>query len=184
MTMNKRLIPPLIGTGISALLLCVIGIEGTGRFGLDPRNIALANSLSACASRDDVGGDVRVGYTLGGNIVFDVRSCKGDCRLIDPLHLLMQFGFKIKDEGFSHLLLASAGEEVYRLEKSDLDELARQYDLGARIWAFDHWSERLRKPTGERAFGSWSGGVLGVTLGQTKDLSEALKAWIGKAATN
>jgi hypothetical protein len=181
--MNKKLLPPLIGTGVSTVLLCAVGIEGTGRFGLDPRNIALANSLSSCPSREIVGGDIRVGYTLDGNVVFDVRSCKGDSRLIDPLHLLMQFGYKLRDDSFHHLSVASAGEEVYRLEKPDLDELSRQYELGARIWAFDHWPERLRKPSGERAFGSWSGGFLGVMRAQAEDLNEALRTWLGRAGT-
>jgi hypothetical protein len=180
--MNKRLIPPLVGTGISALLICVIGIEGTGRFGLDPRNIGLANKLSSCPSREIVGGDVRVGYTFDGNIVFDVRSCKGECRLIDPLHLVLQFAYKVEDERFGHLAISSSGEQVYRLEKSDLHELAKQYELGGRIWAFNHWPERLRKPTGERAFESWSGGILGVVKGQMEDMNEALKTWLGKAA--
>ena len=181
--MNRRLIPPLVGTGISSLLLVLVGIEGTGRFGLDPRNIGLANSLASCPSREGVGGDIRVGYALGGNIVFDVRSCKRDSRLIDSLHLLLQFGHKIKDEGFTHLSIASAGEEVYRLEEADLNELAYQYELGARIWAFDNWPERLRKPTGERAFGSWTGGSIGVAMRRMEDLNEALKTWLGKAAS-
>ncbi len=182
--MNKKLIPPLIGTAISSVLLLTAGFEGTGRNRLDPRNIGLANRLTSCNSHEIVGGDVRVGYTPGGYIVFDVRSCKGDSRLIDSLHLLMQFGSKIKDESFTHLSVASGGEEVYRLEKSDLDELAHQYELGARIWAFDHWPERLRKPTGERAYESWSGGFLGVMKAQAEDLNEALRAWLDKAATS
>lgn len=182
--MNKKLIPPLVGTAASTLLLCVVGIEGTGRLGLDPRNIALANTLATCPSREVVGGDVRVGYTLGGNIVFDVRSCEGDSRLIDPLHLLLQFGYILRDTEIDHLAIASGGEEVYRLPKPDLDELARQYELGARIWAFNHWPERLREPTGERAFGTWTGGFIGVLAGQAKDLNEALRTWLSGAATD
>ena len=80
-------------------------------------------------------------------------------------------------------MIASAGEELYRLEKSDLDELARQYELGARGWAFDHWSERLQGPGGEKAFDSWSGGAVGEMIAQAKDRNEALEKWLGKAAT-
>ena len=39
--MNKRLILPLVGTSISTILLCIAGFEGTGRNGLDPRNIGI-----------------------------------------------------------------------------------------------------------------------------------------------
>ncbi len=182
--MNKKLIPPMIGTVISTVALFAFALDGTGRNALDPRNLDLANKLSSCDSYELVKGDIRVGYTTGGNIVFDVRSLKDDSRLIDPLHLLMQFGYTIKDTSIDHLSIAAGGEEVYRLEKSDLDELARQYELEARIWAFDHWPERLRKPDGERAFESWSGGVLGVMQGQMEDLKEALKTWLDKSATN
>jgi hypothetical protein len=181
--MNKKLLPPLVGTTISCVLLVVAGIEGTGRNRLDPRNIDLDGKLSSCDSYQIIGGDIRVGYTPTGNIVFDIRSCKGDSRLIDSLHLLMQFGYRIKDYSIDYLSIAGSGEEVYRLDKSDLDELSRQYELGARIWAFDHWPERLRKPNGERAFSTWSGGFLGVAKAQMEDINEALKAWLGKVKT-
>lgn len=182
--MNKRLIPPLIGTVISTVVLFVLAFDGTGRNRLDPRNLALANRLASCDSYELAKSDVRVGYTVDGNIVFDVWSLDGDSRLIDPLHLLMQFGHTIKDSSIDHLSIASGGKEVYRLEKSDLDELAREYDSGARIWAFSHWPERLRTPSGERAFESWSGGFLGVMEGQMNDLNEGLSTWLGNAATN
>ena len=181
--MNRRLLPPLVGTGISTLLLLVVSVDGTEQFALDPRNIWLANQLSSCPSYDVVAGDVRVGYTLDGNIVFDVRCCKGNSRLIDPLHLLLQFGHKIKDVQIEYLSIAGGGEEVYRLAKSDLDELSDQYELGGRIWAFDHWPERLRRSTGGKAFNSWSGGFLGVMKAQAEDLNKALRAWLSKAVS-
>lgn len=96
----------------------------------------------------------------------------------------MQFGYKIKDTGISYLSIAGAGQEVYRLPRTDLDELAREYELGSRIWAFDHWPERLRKPTGERAFDTWSGGFLGVMKEQAEDLNKALRTWLSKAVTS
>ena len=178
--MNRKLLPPLIATGISTLLLLVVSVEGTGRLALDPRNIGFGSQLSSCPSYEAVAGDVRVGYTATGNIVFDIRSYKDECRLIDPLHLLLQFGYKIRDERIDYLSLGSRGEEKYRLPKSDLDELSKQYELGARIWAFEHWAERLRKPTGEHAFDSWSGGFLGVMKQQTEDMGTGLKTWLFK----
>ena len=99
----------------------------------------------------------------------------------DPLHLLLQIGHKVRAERFSKLIVAAGGEAVYRLDKSDLDELAEQYSLVRSVWAFNHWPERLRKPTGERVFESWSGGMLGVLKGQMEDINEALKTWLGKA---
>jgi hypothetical protein len=36
------------------------------------------------------------------------------------------------------------------------------------------------KPTGEQAFGSWSGGLLGVLKQQSEDLGTGLKTWLLK----
>ena len=59
-----------------------------------------------------------------------------------------------------------------------IPELSKQYELGARMWAFDHWAERLCKPTGERAFESWSGGLLGVLKQEIDDMGTWLKTWL------
>lgn len=75
--------PAPVGTGISTILLCVATVEGTGQSVLEPRNCALASKLPSCPSRGVVGGEIRVGYTFGVNIVFDVRSRKGDAYLIN-----------------------------------------------------------------------------------------------------
>jgi|GEM_PF-2899988 len=180
---HKKLVPPLFCAGLSTVLLVITNFDRMGSNRLDPRNLELATRLSSCDSYKDLAGDIRVGHTLAGNIIFDVRACKADSRKVDPLHLLMQFGDKIKDEKIDYLLIASGGNEVYRLPKSDLDELAEQYRLGARIWALDHWPERLRKPTGERVFEEWSGGVLGVLQAQLEDLGVALRTWLANAET-
>lgn len=169
---HKKLVPPLVCVGISTVLLVAVNFEATGRTRLDPRNMRLAARLSTCESYERLAGDIRVGYTITGNIVFDVRVCKADSRRVDALHLLLQFGDKIKDEKIEYLSISSGGMEVYRLPKSDLDELAKQYRLGAELWALNHWPERLRKPTGERAFEEWSGGVLAVLQAQLDDIGK------------
>lgn len=183
MSMNKKLIPPLACTAAATVLLLVAATDGAGRNRIDIRNWGLHERLRSCDSFKHFSGDVQVGYTWPGNLVFDVRTLdRSETRLIDVLHLFLQFGSKIADTGASRITIAAGGREVFWIQKRDLDELSEQYRLGARLWAFNHWPERLRRPNGERAYGGWSGGALGVMSGQLEDMADALREWVASVS--
>ncbi|WP_422927445.1 hypothetical protein [Singulisphaera sp. PoT] len=178
---QKKLAPPLLCAWVATVLLVALNLDPTVRNPIDPRSLDLANRLSSCASYDVVAGDIRVGYSLDGNVVIDARLCKGDARLVDVLHLLLQFAVKLKGSNFEYLSIAGGGKEVYRLPREDLKELAEQYGEGAKLWAINHWAERLRKPDGERPFSTWDGGALGVLTAQLADMNKALRTWLDEA---
>lgn len=126
-------------TGIGA----VFAIDSTGKVAVDPRNIALYSALTSCPTYGTVAGDVRVGYTIGGDITFDLRDVKGDCRRIDPVHLMLQFAGKLKDHSYGNLILARQGREKYHIAKADVDRLGLNYDNDARGWSIMHITEFL-----------------------------------------
>jgi len=181
---KKKLIPPLACTAAATVLLLAAATDGAGRNRLDIRNWGLHDRLRSCDSFERFSGDVQVGYTWTGNLVFDVKTLdRSETRLIDVLHLLLQFGGKIAHTGASRVAMAANGREVFWITMRDLDELSEQYRLGARIWAFNHWPERLWKPRGERAYESWSGGSLGVMTGQLRDVTDALRQWVDEVSS-
>jgi len=184
MSLNKKLIPPLACTAAATVLLLAAAADGAGRNRLDIRNWGLYDRLRSCDSFEHFSGDIQVGYTWTGDLVFDVKTLdRSETRLIDILHLFLQFGSKIANTGASRVTIAAGGREVFWIQKTDLDELSEQYRLGARLRAFNHWPERLRKPSGERAYESWSGGSLGVMSGQLGDMTDALRKWVDRVSS-
>ena len=143
----------------------------------------LQERLEECESYHVVAGDVQAHVADDGTtLVFDVIACRQESRAIDPLHLLLQLGARVSDITFRRVSLRSAGNEVYVLGARDFEELSSQYAQDARVWAFNNWPERLRTPDGQKHFETWTGGMIGVLAGQTKDLASALQTWLTGAA--
>ncbi len=174
-TMQPKLAAPLILTAIVTCIGLYFAFDSTGKFAADPRNLALHSALTSCPSYESVAGDIRVGYTVNGDITIDLRKVKGGCRRIDPIHLILQLTGKLKDYKISYLILACQGKEKYRITKSDVDRLALNYDNDARGWSFMHLPELLLRPDGTHPFGTWEGGFLGVMSHQIEDLSTFMK---------
>jgi hypothetical protein len=87
---------------------------------------------------------------------YDLEGSSQDWRLVAD-DLLVQFGCKLKDDSFHQLAVGSAGYEVYRLEKPNLEGLARRYELGLGS-GVRPLAKRLRRPSGDRTFNLWREG--------------------------
>jgi len=143
-------------------------------------NSDLEQALQACSSRDGV--DVTVYYDnalVKTDVIFDFQEATGSVRRIDPVHLLLQFGQKLELASTQRLILARNGRHLFYIPSSDLQELTNEYTFGNPIWSFNHLPERLRRMDGQRAYGQWQGGWLGVLEKQTTDLSAFISDWIG-----
>lgn len=144
------------------------------------RNHDLQERLASCPSSDGLDVDVYYGgYLSSDEVVFDYKGVEqhSSARLIDNAHLLLEFAGKL-DRDVRQLTLANNGTKLWYLNSSDFRELAEQYRLDARIWAFSHLPERLRHMNGLRAYDAWTGGWLGVMKEQTEDLSDMLETWV------
>jgi len=144
------------------------------------RNHSLHETLDSCPSSDGLDVDVYYGgYLSSDEVLFDYKGVEqySSARLIDNAHLLLQFADKL-DRDVRQLTLANNGTKLWHLNSSDFRELAEQYRLDARIWAFNHLPERLRHMNGLRAYDTWTGGWLGVMKEQTEDLSDMLETWV------
>lgn len=182
-SLNKKLVPPLAGVLVSTILLAVVLADEGKRNPIDFRNHGLESKLATCDMYGYVGGDVRVGYTWGGDVIFDVRRARDDARLIDPLHLFFQFGAKIEPMDASRIWMAAAGRAIFSVEKSQYSALSREYISGGQIVAFRLWPQSLKRPSGDQAFQAWSGGILDVLNRQLEDLNKALREWLAGVAT-
>lgn len=97
---------------------------------------------------------------------------------IDLTRGLFQAAETLKDREFGRVTLARGGKAVFVLSGTDFQELGASVAAGENpIYLLRTLPEKLVLPDGQPAFGSWSGGWLGVLNGQMDDLNTFGPAW-------
>lgn len=97
---------------------------------------------------------------------------------IDLTRGLFQAAEALKDREFGEVTLARGGKAVFVMSGADFKELGASVAAGENpIYLLRTLPAKLTLPDGRRAFGSWSGGWLGVLSGQMDDLNAFGPAW-------
>ena len=128
------------------------------------------------------------GFSLSAHYGFylDVSTLVLDLKAVDsasPADLfraLMQVAVATYEDQrrFSSIVLARSGRPVFEIDGAAFTELGSEHFHGENpVYLLRTLPEKLRRPNEGPAFGSWSGGLLGVTAKQMQDLAAAGKEW-------
>jgi hypothetical protein len=119
-------------------------------------------------------------YLLPSTVVLDVTRLDSAAP-VDLWRGLFQSAKALADakRPIKHVVLARKGTAVFFMEGKDFLEVGRAYDDGENpIYLLRTLPEKLYRPTdGRQAYGTWRGGLLGVTMRQMEDLSDAGRTW-------
>lgn len=97
---------------------------------------------------------------------------------VDLTRGLFQAAEALKDRRFGKITLARQGKPVFVMDGADFDAIGRGYAQGENpIYLMRTLPEKLKRPDGRSAFGSWSGGWLGVLSRQMDDVNDFSRAW-------
>jgi hypothetical protein len=97
---------------------------------------------------------------------------------IDLTRGLFQAAEALNAREFDKVTLARGGKAVFIISGADFKQLGTNVAAGENpIYLLRTLPEKLTLPDGRRAFGSWSGGWLGVLNGQMDDLNAFGPAW-------
>jgi hypothetical protein len=92
---------------------------------------------------------------------------------------LFQSAEVLKDRSFSRVVLARGGQAVFVLSGDDFQDIGQAYAWGQNpLYLTRTLPEKLETPDGRPAFGSWTGGWLGVMSGQMEDVNELGSRWV------
>ncbi len=174
----KRRRRVLGATGASGLLCIGVGVSlwwGT------LRHSELRSLLRGCSDTGGIEVSVYYGSVFSQEeVVFDLQDVQAHVRRVDVLHLLLRYARKLDRPGApERLALAARGRRLFYLPRSDYRKLAEEHAVGNRLWSIHHFAERLRTMSGARAYGTWTGGWLGVMKKQLEDLNDFLDTWLG-----
>lgn len=118
-------------------------------------------------------------YVIPGTLVLNLTHSQSSAPA-DLFRGIFQSAEALSTSGksFEWVVLARAGEPVFRLSGADFSEIGREYSAGQNpVYLIRTFPEKLYTMSGERAFTRWEGGILGVLGKQMSDANDAARIW-------
>jgi hypothetical protein len=169
-TMNKK----IIGTiGVLAAVLAVV-------FGVN--FIILQSPMSEVLDGDPRNEGIAVSVHFGkyinpSELVFNLKDVSGSNSQADVSRVLLQYAEALKTKGFARVILAYKGTQKFQLKGSYFRTLGEEYGTQNPVYTMRTFPENVYKLDGTAAFGTWTGGLLGVAGKQIEDFNEFHKRW-------
>jgi hypothetical protein len=123
-------------------------------------------------------------YILPNSLVYDIRDVPLDKAPMDVTRVLLQYAAAVKDKSFDSILLEYRGRPKFRLKGDYFHTLGIEYGSQNPVYTLRTLPENVLTPAGLPAFGTWTGGWIGVLAKQMEDLSEFHKQWFISDMTN
>lgn len=119
------------------------------------------------------------------DITVDLVAADG-AATIDLTRALFQAAEALKGREFGRVILARQGKPMFMMEGAAFAQLGQEYSSGQNpVYLIRTLPEQLYLPDGTAAFGSWTGGWLGVFGRQIEDVNSFGQAWMtGKHSTD
>lgn len=139
-----------------------------------------SHSVISGDGRND-GVDIWVHYEYfinPGTLVFDLRSVGGDKSTADVFRVLFQVAEKFQGKRFDKVILSSKGKRKFYIEGSYFKEIGSSFSYQNPMYLLRTFPENTFLLNDTKAYSTWTGGALGVTLKQMEDLNELAKDWV------
>ena len=116
-------------------------------------------------------------YCQPSALVFDLQEISGDKSPADVFRVLLQYAAAVQEREFKTVHLNHLGKLKFALDGSYFKRLGSEYGTQNPVYTMRTLPENLFLPSGERAYGTWTGGLLGVLEGQVDDFNNFHQKW-------
>ena len=117
-----------------------------------------------------------------GTLVVDLWGLPTSVSMADVDRALFTAADALKDRKFGKVVLAWRGGARYVMDGDYFNTIGREYAYQNPVYTVRTMQEYLRTPDGSRAFGTWTGGMLGVLGKQMEDHKEFHRGWYAASA--
>jgi len=117
-------------------------------------------------------------------IVFDIRSASTQGSMADMDRLLFKAAEALKDRQFDHVVLAYHGSGKMLLAGDLFRLIGQTREFENPVYLIRTLTEHVTNIDGTPAFGTWTGGWLGVLGKQLDDHNQFHQRWWVQSATN
>lgn len=144
--------------------------------------INLQHPMSQVLGDDERNKDISVlahyQYYLNPDVlIYDLRSVPGTSSPMAITRVMLQFAEKIKDRSFKTVELNHRGNQKFVLKGEFFQKLGEDYKTQNPAYTIRTLPENLYKPDGTAAYGTWTGGLLGVLGHQMEDFTSFHRTW-------
>lgn len=116
-------------------------------------------------------------YLIPSVLVLDMKEVSSEKSPADVFRVFLQYASEIQQMEFETVNLNSKRKTKFILKGSYFRELGEEYDFQNPVYTMRTFPENVYTLDGQKAFPSWTGGLLGVTGKQVEDFTEFHKQW-------
>tara|TARA_B100000315_G_C14281900_1_gene453407 strand:+ start:109 stop:594 length:486 start_codon:yes stop_codon:yes gene_type:complete len=150
--------------------------------------VFILNYLNLQSKLDDVfKGDIRNnGVTIYAHydnfinpniIIFNFWDIEEDKAMADIDRVLLQFSEQIKNGDYQKLIFSFRFNKKFYINGDYLTKLGKEYSTQNPVYTLRTLAENIYKLNGQKAFSTWTGGLLGVIKEQMDDHNTFHQEW-------
>lgn len=164
-----------LGYGGAVVLACVLLLAAWNY-------LAIQRPLSQRLAQDERNEVVSIwGYhqyaVLPGILVLDLRSFGDEAALLDVMRSVLHGAEALKEKRFERVVLSYKGTPKFQLKGEYFRTLGQEFVSQNPVYTLRTFPENVYKLDGEQAYGTWTGGMLGVLSKQMEDLNRFGHDW-------
>ena len=110
-------------------------------------------------------------------LVFDLTNIDAKNSKLDVFRVFLQFAESQRNNDFALVKLSFRGVPKFLIKGTYFKMLGLEYKQQNSVYTIRTFPENLYTVDGKQAFGSWTGGLLGVLGKQMEDFSEFHQQW-------
>jgi hypothetical protein len=116
-------------------------------------------------------------YISPSVLIYDLKNISGNNSKADVFRVLLQYADQMKGNKFEKVILLFKGKPKFIIDGSYFQKLGEEYSFQNPVYTMNHFAENVYNLDGTPAFGTWTGGWLGVAGKQIEDFGEFHDQW-------
>ena len=156
-------------------VMVIAAIAGWNYFGVQQ---PLSSVLAADSRNEGLSASAHYQWYVNSDVlVFDLRGLSDTNSQADVFRSMMHFAQAVQSRNFSKVILAYKSTPRFMLEGSYFKQLGVEFAYQNPVFTLRTLPEHVYNLDGTPAFGTWTGGLLGVVGRQMQDLNTFGRRW-------
>ena len=116
-------------------------------------------------------------YYKSSILVFDLKNVSATNSSADVFRVFLKYAEKMKEKDFDSVLLSFKGNPKFQLKGDYFKKLGVEFEAQNPVYTIRTFPENVYTVDGSKAFGTWTGGLLGVLGKQMDDFNAFHQQW-------